>query len=100
MAQIIYQGEAVIRRTGMTLDRAAVELQTTIPPIIPWTTYDFPVAQQKEFLAIAMMAISTGRRVYCSISDPLNQPSSIPSPGTTAPAPVRKTVFVMGLLAD
>ena len=98
MPNIIYNGEGIIRRAGIEIDRVFVELKTTIDPIIDWTSYDVPIEHQKEFLAIALIALTSNRRVYCSISDGLNPAR----PGGPFPAPwpsqLSRTLWKIGLI--
>lgn len=64
-----YNGEGIIRRAGMNNGTLEIELKTTIPPIIDWKSYTAPAAFQKEYLAIALIALTSNRRVFCSVSD-------------------------------
>lgn len=99
MPNNLYDGEGIIRRAGMILDRVEIELKTTINPILDWETYEVPLANQKEFLAIALIALTNNRRVFCSISEPLNPGR----PGGPFPAPwprtPPKTLWKIGLVA-
>ncbi len=86
----LYRGEGVIRRVGMNLDQMEVELKTTLDPIWDYAGYHVPAASQKEYLAIALIALTSNRRVYCSISD------GPPGPG---PAPSVRVISKIGLVA-
>jgi len=98
MPNDLYNGEGIIRRAGMELDRVSIELKTTIAPILDWRSYDVPLENQKEFLAIALIALTNNRRVFCSISEPLNPKR----PGGPFPAPwpndLPQTIWKIGLV--
>lgn len=84
-----YDGEGIIRRTGMNNGILEIELKTTIPPIIDWKGYQVPAAFQKEYLAIALVALTSNRRVYCSIRR---------GPQGPTPAPPADIISKIGLV--
>lgn len=85
-----YDGEGMIRRTGMDNGVLEIELKTTIAPIIDWKAYRVPAAFQKEYLAIALIALTGNRRVFCSIR---------PGPQGPTPAPPADIISKIGLVA-
>ena len=86
----LYSGEGVIRRAGINMDQVEIELKTTIDPIWDYAGYHVPAANQKEYLAIALIALTSNRRVYCSISD---------GPAGPGPAPAPRIISKIGLVA-
>lgn len=83
-----YDGEGIIRRTGINNGIVEIELKTTIPPIIDWKGYQVPPVFQKEYLAIALVALTSNRRVYFSIRR---------GPQGPTPAPPAEIISKIGL---
>ena len=76
----MFEGEALIRKAGYSEQgKVSIEVQ----PIRAGTTFNFvfhpaPDALQKEYLSIALTAITANKRVFCKMAD---ENSDLSQPG-------------------
>ena len=73
----MFQGEALIRKAGYLQGKVKIEVSPLGAISYDFVFHPAPDALQKEYLSIALTAITANKRVFCRMADETSDQSPI-----------------------